>query len=450
MGRITMQLLRKRSEHNEGEIHSLEELALHQEKLENIELIDKVCRNLKILLLQNNAISKIENVGRLKNLEYLNLALNSVEKIENLEGCESLKKLDLTLNFVAELTSVKSISGLPHLEQLYLVGNPCHDFPGYRDYVVGALPHLQSLDGREITRAERITASQNHEELEQFIIKLQEEYLSSQDRNGPENLDLSPKESSETVISEKQSVDDNEGDDDDSEFWTQKSANTPQVRKEMVRRIEKQEAKKNPKETKKVKPPRKLTNAEGKPLNINEAKVSFSLHDECERSQLVLDLAVPKFMCTTLIHADVQPFHVKVTMKGKIFQLVLPEEVKPDSSYAQRSQATGHLIVTMPKVYDTSTMVWQGKDAQSTEIVDLTNRINSAGDSAKRNKFAQAKSSVLTLKSKLSPKTSPRENTDSTTRNSVTPKERKGILKKNYEDKDQAKIVDLEEVPPLI
>lgn len=54
-----MDLLRKRSEHNDGEIHSLEELALHQEKLEKIELVDKVCRNLKILLLQNNAISKI-------------------------------------------------------------------------------------------------------------------------------------------------------------------------------------------------------------------------------------------------------------------------------------------------------------------------------------------------------------------------------------------------------
>ncbi|CAL8121864.1 unnamed protein product [Orchesella dallaii] len=446
-----MELLRKRSEHNEGEIHSLEELALHQEKLEKIELIDKVCRKLKILLLQNNAISKIENVGRLKNLEYLNLALNSVDKIENLEGCESLKKLDLTLNFVAELTSVRSLSGLPHLEQIYLVGNPCHDFPGYRDYVVGALPHLQSLDGREITKTERIRATQGHKELEEFIIKLQDEYLANQDKNGAQTLDLSSKESSETTISEKLSVDENEGDDDDSEFWSQKTGNTPQVRKEMIRRIEKQDAKKNPKETKKVKPPRKLTNAEGKPFNINEAKVSFSLHDECERSQLVLDLAVPKFMCTTLIHADVQPFYVKVTMKGKIFQLVLPEEVKPDSSFAQRSQATGHLIVTMPKVYDTSTVIWQGKDKQNSEIVDLTNRINSAGDSEQRRKFAQAKSSVLTLKSKFSTKSNPRENGDVATKNSSAHKERKGILKKSIEvEKDHSKTVDSDEVPPLI
>lgn len=58
-----------------------------------------------------------------------------------------------------------------------------------------------------------------------------------------------------------------------------------------------------------------------------------------------------RHLCTTLIDADVQPLHVKVTMKGKVFQILLPEEVKPDSSSAQRSQVTGHLIVTMPKVF---------------------------------------------------------------------------------------------------
>ena len=34
----------------------------------------------------------------------------------------------------------------------------------------------------------------------------------------------------------------------------------------------------------------------------------------------------------------------------QIFQLVLPAEVKPDSSTAKRSLATGHLVLTMPKV----------------------------------------------------------------------------------------------------
>ena len=59
MSRITMELLRKRSEHNEGEISTLEELSLHQENLEKIELLNQACRHLKILLLQNNLISTV-------------------------------------------------------------------------------------------------------------------------------------------------------------------------------------------------------------------------------------------------------------------------------------------------------------------------------------------------------------------------------------------------------
>ena len=34
----------------------------------------------------------------------------------------------------------------------------------------------------------------------------------------------------------------------------------------------------------------------------------------------------------------------------QILQLALPDEVKPDSSSAKRSQTTGHLLITMPKV----------------------------------------------------------------------------------------------------
>ena len=109
MSRITIELLRKRSEHNEGEICTLEEISLHQQNIEKIELLNQNCRDLKILLLQNNIISKIENLNRLKKLEYLNLAINNIEFIENLEGLESLKKLDLTVNFIGDLTSVKNL-----------------------------------------------------------------------------------------------------------------------------------------------------------------------------------------------------------------------------------------------------------------------------------------------------------------------------------------------------
>ena len=65
---ITKELLRKRAEHNEGIISTLEELTLHQEEIEKIEVVGTVCRQLKILYLQNNIIGKIEGLHHLKQM----------------------------------------------------------------------------------------------------------------------------------------------------------------------------------------------------------------------------------------------------------------------------------------------------------------------------------------------------------------------------------------------
>lgn len=91
MVRITLELMRKRAEHNEGDLASLEEISLHQQDIERIELLDKASKHLKILYLQNNIIPRIENLTRLKELDYLNLALNNISVIENLASCESLR-----------------------------------------------------------------------------------------------------------------------------------------------------------------------------------------------------------------------------------------------------------------------------------------------------------------------------------------------------------------------
>lgn len=84
---------------------------------------------------------------RLQDLEYLNLAVNNVTKIQNLQRCESLKKLDLTINFIpkAGLLTMESLQHNVHLEELYLLGNPCSDWPGYRQYIIGTLPRLKKL-----------------------------------------------------------------------------------------------------------------------------------------------------------------------------------------------------------------------------------------------------------------------------------------------------------------
>ena len=106
------------------------QIALHQQDIERIENLDKLCRHIQILLLQNNIIDKIENVSKLKELQYLNLAVNNIKTIENLEGCESLRKLDLTCNFVGMEDLEESLYNLKKcgaIEELYLTGNPCQE-----------------------------------------------------------------------------------------------------------------------------------------------------------------------------------------------------------------------------------------------------------------------------------------------------------------------------------
>jgi protein TilB len=58
--------------------------AARQEELEGINEELRCCRELRILYLQNNIISRIENLSHLKRLEYLNLALNNITRIEGL------------------------------------------------------------------------------------------------------------------------------------------------------------------------------------------------------------------------------------------------------------------------------------------------------------------------------------------------------------------------------
>nr|XP_004656387.2 dynein axonemal assembly factor 11 isoform X2 [Jaculus jaculus] len=393
MGRITEDLIRRNAEHNECVIFSLEELSLHQQEIERLEHIDKWCRDLKILYLQNNLIGKIENVSKLKKLEYLNLALNNIEKIENLEGCEGLTKLDLTVNFIGELSSVKTLQHNIHLKELFLMGNPCADFDGYREFVVVNLQQLKWLDGKEIERSERIQALQNYPAVEQKIRDQEKAYclqrskekkeeqkrLEEEDGNGEEQRRSEPgfdrrwhpdahaatsssienKDNLQVRDSQEEESNANKLDksDDDLAFWNKPSSFTPESRLETLRHVEKQRKtqEKLSEKKKRVKAPRTLVTEDGKVLNVNEAKLDFSLKDDEKHNQFSLDLAVYRYMDTSLIEVDVQPTYVRVMVKGKIFQLVLPAEVQPDRSSAKRSQTTGHLVISMPRVEEVIT-----------------------------------------------------------------------------------------------
>jgi protein TilB len=196
---ITLPLIRKRSEHNSGLVSTLEELALHQEELQSIgPVLGRTCgKTLKILLLQNNVIERLEynEMKFFRSLEYVNLALNNLTTLgdSGLSGMEWLKKLDVTLNFLdvdCLRESVGELEGCGRLEEVFLIGNPCmgvdlnaggqedgrgtttasasaatKGWSGCRPYIIARLPNLKFLDGKEIKRSERIAALQKLPEL---------------------------------------------------------------------------------------------------------------------------------------------------------------------------------------------------------------------------------------------------------------------------------------------
>jgi len=113
-------------------------------------------------------IEKMENLNKLKELEYLNLALNQIVVIENIEGCESLKKLDLTCNFIEladYMESLMNLKKVASIREVYFLGCPCADWKGHRALAISVVPQLMSIDGKEITKLERIESQQKVEEL---------------------------------------------------------------------------------------------------------------------------------------------------------------------------------------------------------------------------------------------------------------------------------------------
>ncbi|KAK8833669.1 Protein tilB [Tritrichomonas musculus] len=307
---ITIEMVRKRAEHNEGCLSTLEEVAMHQDEIGEItNVFERYSPHLKIIYLQNNYIEKMQHLSLLHELEYLNLALNNISVIEGLEGCEKLNKLDLTCNFVVDLVSVQSLEANPLLRELYMIGNPCDKFTGYRDFVIASLPQLKVFDGKEITSSERINAKRHKNQLLDSII--QQAATCDVGHYTPEERMKAWQEIEET-----------------------KKQNTPEQPKgpEYMEPV------------KKTAPPRG-PDENGHIMQSNMGKWKFTWYQEGKN--LCLDVAINRYLDTSLIDIDVNPTWIRVEAKGKVLQLVLPAEVKSDNVEALRSQASGHLVIKM-------------------------------------------------------------------------------------------------------
>ncbi|KAJ3016801.1 hypothetical protein HKX48_003865 [Thoreauomyces humboldtii] len=311
--RIDKELLRKRAEHNDGELSSLREVTLHQYDIEKIENLDVYCRHLEILFLQNNQIAKIENLNKLKELKYLQLALNNITKIENLEGCEALEKLDLTVNFVEDPLDVESLKGNEELKDLYLLGNPCAKKEGYREYVITALPQLKMLDGRDITRTERIEAAQLYDDIRLRFLQDKE---ASSDQLGTGDV---------TITDNGPDVAEAIGDVDAAakrhNYQTTTTAHTPSARLSAARDLAL--LKNPPVEPKPAPIPAPLFTASGRLLQKNQGKWTYNFTSSSSTTTLHVHLS--KFIDTSLLDVEVERDWIRVTAKGKVLQLVLEE-----------------------------------------------------------------------------------------------------------------------------
>jgi len=349
MGRITEELLRKRSEHNDGVLPDLEEISLHQHELEKIENLEACCRHIKILYLQNNIIPKLEGLTKLKELEYLNIALNNIPRIEGLEGCESLNKLDMTVNFVdvedLEI-SVNNLRANTMLEDLYLMGNPCMEWDGAKEFIIGSLWQVKQLDGNMISKTERIQARQKVPQLLEELRAISEANVRRKEQDR-----LAGKKPSE-------------------------GAYTIESRIEMYKELEEQKLTKERNEKKRMgleeKPPRELPgvyNLRGEIRQCNEGKYDFYFEEE-EGKWIALELAVPRHLHTDQIDCDVNPYYVRCVVKEKVTQLKIGEEVLVSKSTVQRSKTTGRLRIHMP-LANPRELPWKKKKEEEEELQPL-------------------------------------------------------------------------------
>ena len=334
MGRITQELLRKRAEHNDGILQTLEEISLHQENIEKIENLEYYCRHIKILYLQDNIIEKLENLDKLKELEYLNLAVNSIQTIENLEKCESLNKLDLTMNFV-DIENLKEscdcLSKVPSLREIYLTGNPCEKFKYCREYVIGRCPQIILFDGNEVKKSERIKAREMMDFMEKLLEKESKEHIIFK-QNDPSSKD--PNKYS--VEYRRNLYKDLEKEKLENERKRKEESSKPGLWDEPV--------------IKEVPPPVYKENGEVRICNQGRYEV-FLDEDIYTTAITTFRMKLPKFLDTNKIKVDLNPNYVRVDVNGKITQWRFDNDIIVEKATVQRSTTTGDLEIKAPMAF---------------------------------------------------------------------------------------------------
>ena len=333
MATLTLDLLRRKSEHHTDGLSSLQELSLHQLNLLHLTpLLSQTTPHLRILYLHNNLLpsSVFSHLRRLKSLTYLNLTLNNVTALPPaVSSLEKLVKLDLTLNHIplpALSSSLDALSPLLFLTDLYLTGNPATLWPHCRLLTIHRLPRLTRLDGKDVTRTERIEAAS----LASAFPSLLASAIAALADRPPDPT----------------------------------TAFTPDLRMRMY-----EESLPSPSPTPTPTPPPDLyhdaqarlsqpipptAHADGsRPSQRNTGRYAFTLVEE--GGCWVLTVKAPRHLDTSAIVVDVHPRWLQVAIKERLLVLHVDDEVEVSTVRVQRVTSDGALVVKMRKIHSAHT-----------------------------------------------------------------------------------------------
>ena len=54
--------------------------------------------------------------------------------------------------------SIDNLQECENMQELFMTGNPCTQWEGYKDYVIARVSQLKRLDGEEISKSQRLEA----------------------------------------------------------------------------------------------------------------------------------------------------------------------------------------------------------------------------------------------------------------------------------------------------
>lgn len=153
-------------------------LSLQSNRITKIENLDN-CTCLEEFYISDNGLTKIEGLNSLVNLRVFDCANNQIERIENIQNLKCLEEFWFNGNNLSKWEDIDRLNELPSLKCLYMEQNPLYYTnntkptaistnsssqevnPAYRRKIIFSLPRLEQLDATLISKPSITHANAN-------------------------------------------------------------------------------------------------------------------------------------------------------------------------------------------------------------------------------------------------------------------------------------------------